>query len=446
MSVHALTIDHHHDPTTSTGIPNKKLLMWAFLASDCMFFGTLISTHLIYRLHPPSGGLDPKVVFSPELTSFSTFILLMSSLMMALAVTAGDRYGSGESPLLVTRPLLARPALPRFLRLGDEFTAGVVVNQRSGGTPNVTVRARATGVVQSGPATRSVTLAPGHGSEVRFAFRDTTADSSAFRFDVASQTDSDSVLVRLPGRPVFTPRAYTVSGSVTDTATAIVSLPGPIDPERSRIVFGIGTTPLAVLAGSYRWLSVYPFECSEQITDELLPLIALYRAGPALKLPDLTPERARAEILKGVAVLSARQRADGGIGLWSADGWTTPWLSAYAGEALLAARDAVNGVLAQTSARGQTTERPRVVLTLPPIGGERPDGAKNLYFLVADKIRVVLCRGLHCRDHHQLQEVVLEHVPQHAGIVVVTSPAANDDFFRSGDLDVVDVVPVPEWL
>lgn len=88
MSAHAGTIDHHHDPSTSTGIPNKKLLMWAFLASDCMFFGALISTHLIYRLHPPAGGLDPKVVFSPELTSFSTFILLMSSLMMALAVTA----------------------------------------------------------------------------------------------------------------------------------------------------------------------------------------------------------------------------------------------------------------------------------------------------------------------------------------------------------------------
>ena len=88
MSSHAGTIDHHHDPSTSTGIPNKKLLMWTFLASDCMFFGALISTHLIYRLHPPAGGLDPKVVFSPELTSFSTFILLMSSLMMALAVTA----------------------------------------------------------------------------------------------------------------------------------------------------------------------------------------------------------------------------------------------------------------------------------------------------------------------------------------------------------------------
>ncbi len=88
MSSHAGPIDHHHDHTTSTGIPNKKLFMWAFLASDCMFFGTLISTHLIYRLHPPPGSPDPKSIFSIELTSFSTFILLMSSLLMALAVNS----------------------------------------------------------------------------------------------------------------------------------------------------------------------------------------------------------------------------------------------------------------------------------------------------------------------------------------------------------------------
>ena len=90
MSSHAATghIDHHHDSTTSTGIPNKKLLWWAFLASDCMFFGALISTHLVYRLNPPPGNAIPTQVFNIELTSFSTFILLMSSLLMALAVNA----------------------------------------------------------------------------------------------------------------------------------------------------------------------------------------------------------------------------------------------------------------------------------------------------------------------------------------------------------------------
>ena len=80
---------------TSTGIDNKKLIMWLFLASDCMFFGTLISTHLLYRKLYPTGFTDAEGhvrfvqnLFDLELTSFSTFILLMSSFLMALAVSA----------------------------------------------------------------------------------------------------------------------------------------------------------------------------------------------------------------------------------------------------------------------------------------------------------------------------------------------------------------------
>jgi cytochrome o ubiquinol oxidase subunit 3 len=100
----ASTIDHPGAESTATGIPNKKLLFWAFLASDCMFFGTLISTHLVYRLHPPPGNPVPTQVFNIELTSFSTFILLLSSLMMALAVNAIQRgqIRSMRSALLAT--------------------------------------------------------------------------------------------------------------------------------------------------------------------------------------------------------------------------------------------------------------------------------------------------------------------------------------------------------
>ncbi|MFA6961687.1 MAG: heme-copper oxidase subunit III [Opitutaceae bacterium] len=99
MSTHAAAgaIDHHHDHSTTTGIPNKKLFMWAFLASDCMFFGALISTHLIYRLHPTPNQPDVVGLFSLELTSFSTFILLMSSLLMALAVNACQKGHLGAT-------------------------------------------------------------------------------------------------------------------------------------------------------------------------------------------------------------------------------------------------------------------------------------------------------------------------------------------------------------
>lgn len=88
MSNAVAATDHGHGGhATNTGIENKKLMMWAFLASDCMFFGTLISTHLIYRKLWPDNQ-NTVELFDIELTTFSTFILLFSSFFMALAVSA----------------------------------------------------------------------------------------------------------------------------------------------------------------------------------------------------------------------------------------------------------------------------------------------------------------------------------------------------------------------
>ena len=75
---------------SSTGIPNEKLAMWVFLGSDCLLFGALISTYLLLR-HRGTGGPTPEEIFDIPFTSVSSFVLLMSSLTMALAVGAIHR-------------------------------------------------------------------------------------------------------------------------------------------------------------------------------------------------------------------------------------------------------------------------------------------------------------------------------------------------------------------
>ncbi len=75
---------------TSTGISNAKLAMWVYLGSDCLLFGALISTYLLLR-HRSVEGLGPNDVFDIPFTSVSSFVLLMSSLTMALAVAAITR-------------------------------------------------------------------------------------------------------------------------------------------------------------------------------------------------------------------------------------------------------------------------------------------------------------------------------------------------------------------
>ncbi|MGE0352643.1 MAG: alpha-2-macroglobulin, partial [Gemmatimonadales bacterium] len=260
--------------------------------------------------------------------------------VMAVAVTAGDRYGSGESPLLVTRPLVARPALPRFLRAGDRFTAGVVVNQRAGGTPVVDVTAAATGAALSGAASRQAVLDAGRGKEIRFGFLALPGDSAAFRFDVRGAGDADAVRSRLVMQPAYHPRAHTISGVLVDTASVSFALPQGIDPARSRLVLSLGASPLGIIRGAWERLRVYPYYCSEQVASTALPLIALYRAGRRLGDSTIAPRNATRDIDLAVATLSRRQRADGGIGYWSSGDWSSPWLSAHAGLVLLEARAA----------------------------------------------------------------------------------------------------------
>ena len=258
--------------------------------------------------------------------------------LMAVAVTAGDRYGNGQSPLLVTRPLLARAALPRFVRPADQFTAGTVVNRRDGAATDVRVNAAVTGVTLRGSGDRTVTLAASRGAEVRFPFVAGRGDSASFRFDVTGSGDADAVRVAIPVRPDQHPRAFTVAGVLRDTATVELMLPQGIDAARSRLSLSIGVSPLATITGMSRSLRIYPYYCSEQLISTAVPLIALYGAqkqgGRALLQGD--PAR---DIALAVSLLGRRQRPDGGIGYWSATDWSTSWLSAYAGTVLLDARD-----------------------------------------------------------------------------------------------------------
>ena len=90
----------HAHPPTSTGLDNRKVAIWAFIGSECMLFASLISTYLIYKgrsrvgpfphepwTNPLTGQANQGILDIP-VTSASTFVLLMSSLAMVLALAA----------------------------------------------------------------------------------------------------------------------------------------------------------------------------------------------------------------------------------------------------------------------------------------------------------------------------------------------------------------------
>lgn len=92
-------------PPTSTGLDNRKIAIWAFIGSECMLFTSLISTYLIYKGRSVNGPFPHEACTPPQcaqplpaildipVTSASTFVLLMSSLTMVLALAAVENKG-----------------------------------------------------------------------------------------------------------------------------------------------------------------------------------------------------------------------------------------------------------------------------------------------------------------------------------------------------------------
>jgi len=122
MSVEAAPIaspaDAHldgHGHVTNTGLSNEKLAMWAFLGSECLLFGALISAYFLYRGKSLSGP-TPEDIYDIPYTSVSSFVLLMSSLTMVLALAAIQRVDHRR-----VRVWLIATAL-----LGASFIAGQV--------------------------------------------------------------------------------------------------------------------------------------------------------------------------------------------------------------------------------------------------------------------------------------------------------------------------------
>ena len=75
---------------SATGIPNGKLGIWIFLASEVMFFTGLIGAYIILRMgHPAWPGSEGHL--SVPMGTLNTLILIGSSVTIVLSLAASNR-------------------------------------------------------------------------------------------------------------------------------------------------------------------------------------------------------------------------------------------------------------------------------------------------------------------------------------------------------------------
>jgi uncharacterized protein YfaS (alpha-2-macroglobulin family) len=248
--------------------------------------------------------------------------------------------GSGDSTLVTTRPLVVRAALPRIVRLGDTLVAGGVITQDTVGETPVSLGIETQGIAVDGPRTVNGTLHDRRATELRFPMHVVAGDSVRVRLRGGSATLDDAVEQTLVVSPAGRVRAHVVSGQLEGRADLALPLVDGIDVARSTVELQLGTSLLPLAKQLSEALRVYPYDCTEQLTSGARAVLARLAIERAAGADGELRDGDRRQLETAVSRVISRQTDEGGFGYWDREDWTSPWLTAYALEMLLDARDA----------------------------------------------------------------------------------------------------------
>jgi uncharacterized protein YfaS (alpha-2-macroglobulin family) len=416
---------------------------------------------------------SPAVVTRADGTAEVTFTApdnLTAFRVMAVGADAGDRFGSGERRFTVAKPLQAVPALPRFLSVGDEVEAAVLLSNNTRAPLEATVRLSARGVELRGAAAQTVKLPAGGNARVAFPVRAGGDGEAELTFRASGGGESDAVVARLPvQRP--SQRAVLLVGEGAAEGRAAHPLPatGPVLPGRGGLEVTLDRTGLARLDEGLRYLVGYPYGCLEQTTSKVVPMVVLTDLARTVELPGVQAGKARGFVEAGIAKILRFQHDDGGFGLWIGAPAEAHY-TAYALWGLGLAREAGyavdGGALAsgaaylkrradETAGTGASTgeiagaegTRAFVLYVLALAGQPQPGSLAQLYerrALLPIYGRAYLALGLHKAGRDDLARALAaelgEHVPGGGGPIVLREDQRDLGWYWSSDLRTTALV------
>ena len=265
--------------------------------------------------------------------------------MRGLGITgASTLVGDTTAEIVTSKPLLVRPALPRFLVVGDEARFLAIVHNYTKGPLDVDVTLTAEGVTIKDVPTQRITV-PAGGAE-RVTWDVTVGKDEQVTVKVAAKAtagaEPDAVELVLPVYHYSTPEVVATAGEVdkADKRTEVIRLPKDIDTSQGELTVKMDPSLAAGMRDGLKYLRDYPYMCVEQTVSRFLPNVVTYRALKKLGVKNDELEKELPGLVNGALQrLYKYQNQDGGWGWWLGER-SQPWLTAYALYGIKAAGEA----------------------------------------------------------------------------------------------------------
>jgi len=283
-----------------------------------------------------------RATVSVDIPAFNGRVRVMAAAYDARGI------GHGEAEVTVRDRMVTLVTLPRFLAPGDRAAMHVTLDNVEGPAGDWLIEVGtegSVGVASNGSATLSVPTG-GRASHV-VTLKGDRLGGGRVNLSLTAPDGRETVQTwGLSTRPPTTreTRAVSLRLDPGQGATVPTEVLDGLAPETASLSVGLSSLPGLGLASLVRELDLYPYGCVEQTVSRALPLLVLSDVAAAVgAVPgdDVTVLNTRVD--GAIKRVIARQRADGAFSLWGG-GQRQDWLSAYATDFLLAARDTGHSV------------------------------------------------------------------------------------------------------
>jgi uncharacterized protein YfaS (alpha-2-macroglobulin family) len=284
--------------------------------------------------NPKVEVLDGKAMVEFELPDNLTTYRIM-----AVVTDETSRVGSGDKQIVVRKPLMIQPVLPRFVYPDDKLTVEALVFNGTGNEGNVSLAGEFKGLELFGDnALQQAMIQPGASRSFKFPVKVVGKEKAMIRFAAKVGEHTDAVEVAIPILPIgVTKKTIITSKSVVDADTISVMLPADRIPGSAHIEVVTSTTALSELKDSVQYLMGYPNGCIEQTTSTAYPLVVL-----ADLLPEIGVEVNREDLKKfseaGIKRILSFQTPAGGLSYWPGSPQPHAFATAFGLTALIEAK------------------------------------------------------------------------------------------------------------
>ena len=261
-----------------------------------------------------------------------------------------DRFGSAEKEIVVKAPVITQISMPRFLSSGDDSGITLDVHNQSGSAKDLDIKLYAEFPLEIKTQAQPLTLSDNEKKTLVFPVKAVGIYGiSKVKLTVNGAGISFDREWELPVRPGYPPVRHQVRSGIKpvegkdigETFELDKNLVKNMAKETIWAAMSVSSTiPLDIEANIHDLLG-YPYGCLEQTLSSAYPLIyATPEIINAFNLKDLDEVDRIARFKTAVDRLSTMKLSTGGFGLWTRNDPEEPWLTVYAAEFLVLARDA----------------------------------------------------------------------------------------------------------